>query len=145
MIDIREAMASVEKELAAEGVPPEVAARFCTLAEQFGPALQTGLQMAGSATKTAAVAIAQQLQARALERAARARELATADRHARLAGEALSVPVMRDGQIVGSVSAQLNLPRTFAMVLGSAQVSQGEIPFAIDAEGKLYAANAKQE
>jgi phosphoserine phosphatase RsbU/P len=55
------------------------------------------------------------------------------------------VPVVREGEVVGSVSAQLNLPATFATVLGSAQPSQGEIPFAIDADGVLHAANADQE
>ncbi|MDH4067029.1 MAG: SpoIIE family protein phosphatase, partial [Acidobacteriota bacterium] len=145
VIDLRGAMAAVERELAAEGVPPEVAARLSTLAGQLGPALQTGFKLAGSATQLAAATIAQQVRTRAQERAARARELAAADRQVRLAGEALAVPVMRGDRMIGSVSAQLNLPQTFAMVLGSAQVSQGEIPFAIDADGKVYSANAEQE
>jgi HAMP domain-containing protein len=52
---------------------------------------------------------------------------------------------MRDGEMVGSVSAQLNLPRTFALVLGSAHASQGEIPFAIDADGALHTASPAQK
>ena len=85
--------------------------------------------------------MSQQARERARERAVRANEMAQAERRAALAGEALAVPVMRDGEMVGRVNAQLNLPRTFALVLGSAHASQGEIPFAIDADGALHAAS----
>jgi serine phosphatase RsbU (regulator of sigma subunit) len=145
VIDLRQVMADVEKEAAAEGVSPEVAAHLRRLGEQLGPALQAGLDIAGSATHSAAGALSQQVRQRARERAARARELARVDRRAALAGEALEVPVMRGGELVGSVSAQLNLPRTFALVLGTARSSQGEIPFAIDADGTLHAASREQE
>jgi serine phosphatase RsbU (regulator of sigma subunit) len=145
VIDLREVMAQVEKEAAAEGLPPEAAAHLRALAEQFGPALQSGLRVAGSATQAAATALSKQVQERVRERAERARELARADRRAALAGEALAVPVVRDGEMVGSVSAQLNLPRVFSVVLGSAQASQGEIPFAIDADGAVHAATPEHE
>jgi serine phosphatase RsbU (regulator of sigma subunit) len=141
VIDLRQVMAEVEKEAAAEGVPPEVARQLRELSIKLGPAVAAGLHMAGAATQSAAAALSE----RARARAARARELAEADRRAALEGDALAVPVWRDGEVVGSVSAQLNLPATFAMVLGSAQPSQGEIPFAIDADGVLHAANPEQE
>ncbi len=105
------------------------------------PSLQEGLRIAGSAGQSAASAMSQQARERARERAVRASEMAQAERRAALAGEALAVPVMRDGEMVGRVNAQLNLPRTFALVLGSAHASQGEIPFAIDADGALHAAS----
>jgi serine phosphatase RsbU (regulator of sigma subunit) len=134
-------MAQVEKEVAAEGLPPEAAAQIRALGERLGPVLRDGLAIAGSATRSAAATASQH----ARERAARARQAARAERRAALAGEALAVPVMRDGEMVGSVSAQLNLPRTFALVLGSAHASQGEIPFAIDADGALHAASPAQK
>ncbi len=140
-IDMREVMAQVEKEVAAEGLPPEAAAQIRALGERLGPVLRDGLAIAGSATRSAAATASQH----ARERAARARQAARAERRAALAGEALAVPVMRDGEMVGSVSAQLNLPRTFALVLGSAHASQGEIPFAIDADGALHAASPAQK
>src|SRR5215218_10593136 len=40
VIDMREIMADVEKEAAAQGVSPEVAAHLRSLGDQFGPALQ---------------------------------------------------------------------------------------------------------
>src|SRR5215218_796569 len=144
VIDMREIMADVEKEAAAQGVSPEVAAHLRRLGDQFGPALQAGIAIVGSATQSAATAVSQELQARARERAVQARERAEADRRAALEGEALEVPVMRGGEMVGSVSAQLNLPRTFALVLGNAHPSQGEIPFAIDADGGLHTAGPEQ-
>ena len=145
VVDMREVMAQVEKEAAAEGMPPEAAAHLRSLGEKLGPVLQEGLRIAGSAGQSAAAAISQQAREHARERAARARESAESQRRAALAGEALAVPVWRDGEMVGSVSAQLNLPRTFALVLGSARASQGEIPFAIDADGALHAASPEQE
>jgi serine phosphatase RsbU (regulator of sigma subunit) len=141
-IDMREVMAQVQKEIAAEGLPPEAAAEIRALGERLGPVLRHGLTIAESATRSAAATVASQ---HARERAARARQAARAERRAALAGEALAVPVMRDGEMVGSVSAQLNLPRTFGLVLGSAHASQGEIPFAIDADGALHAASAAQK
>jgi serine phosphatase RsbU (regulator of sigma subunit) len=141
-IDMREVMAHVQKEIAAEGLPPEAAAEIRALGERLGPVLRHGLTIAESATRSAAASVASQ---HARERAARARQAARAERRAALAGEALAVPVMRDGAMVGSVSAQLNLPRTFGLVLGSAHASQGEIPFALDADGALHAASAAQK
>ena len=144
VVDMREVMAQVEKEAAAEGMPPEAAAHLrsserswhrCCSRASGSPARRGSLPP----QRFAAGARARP------ERAARARESAEVDRRAALAGEALAVPVWRDGEMVGSVSAQLNLPRTFALVLGSARASQGEIPFAIDADGALHAASPEQE
>jgi serine phosphatase RsbU (regulator of sigma subunit) len=139
-IDLQEVLAEVEREVAAHGVPPKAAAHLRELAVQLGPALQTGLRMAGSATHSAANALSE----RATKRAVRARERAATNRRVALAGETLAVPVLRRGEVVGSINAQLNLPRTFAVVLGSAQPAQGEIPFAIDADGALHAATPEQ-
>jgi serine phosphatase RsbU (regulator of sigma subunit) len=145
VIDMHQIMADVEKEAAAEGVPPEVAVHLRELGEKLGPVLQGGIHIAGAATRSAAASLSKQARAGAQERAARARERAEADGQPAWTGEALAVPVVRNGEMVGSVNAQLNLPRTFAMVLGSAQLSQGELPFAIDADGVLHASSAEQE
>ncbi|MGE0813374.1 MAG: PP2C family protein-serine/threonine phosphatase [Vicinamibacterales bacterium] len=149
VVDMRQAMAGLEKELKTEGMPADVAARLRRMAERFGPVLEQGIAagatIAGAATKSALEAASQEMHERARARAARAREMAAEARMARLAGESLAVPVIRDGRMVGSVNAQLNLPQTLASVLGSAHASQGEIPFAIDADGKVYAANPDQD
>jgi serine phosphatase RsbU (regulator of sigma subunit) len=145
VIDLRQTMAAVEKELAAEGVPPEVAARLRSLGENLGPALRAGVQIAGSATRSAAAAVSAEGQQRAREHAERAWKIAHASRRAALEGDALAVPVLRDGEVVGSINARLNLPRTLTTVLSSAQTSQGEIPFAIDADGVVHTTTSEHQ
>lgn len=144
VVDLGDTMASIEKELAAEGVPPEVVERLRALGKQLGPAIAAGLRMAGEGARSAAAADANEAQ-RTREDVQRARELAEENRRAALAGDALAVPIVRDGELVGSVNAQLNLPRTLAMVLGSTRTSQGEIPFAIDGEGVVHTTNPEHE
>ncbi|MEZ5291911.1 MAG: SpoIIE family protein phosphatase [Vicinamibacterales bacterium] len=149
VIDMREAMAGLEKELKAEGLSADTSARLRKMAEHLGPMVEQGIaagvRIAGAATKSALEAASQEMHDRARARAARARAMAAEAHTARLAGESLAVPVIRDGRMVGSVNARLNLPQTLASVLGSARASQGEIPFAIDADGKVYAANPDQD
>jgi serine phosphatase RsbU (regulator of sigma subunit) len=139
-----EIMAQVEKDMAAEGVPPAVAAQMKALGARLGPVLEAGVKAAGAAAQSGASALAQEARQRTRQHAARAREQAEAGMRAAMAGDALAVPVVRDGELVGSVSAQLNLPRTFAMVLGSTHAAQGEIPFAIDADGILHASPERE-
>jgi serine phosphatase RsbU (regulator of sigma subunit) len=141
VIDLGETMAAVEKRLTAEGVPPEVAERLRSLGENFGPAFRAGLQLAGAATRSAAASMSEESQERARKHVQQARTLAAANGRAALAGDALAVPIVRDGALVGSVNAQLNLPRTLATVLGSAKTSQGEIAFAIDSDGGVHTPN----
>jgi serine phosphatase RsbU (regulator of sigma subunit) len=145
VIDLDDTMAAVEKELAAEGVPPDVAARLRTLGEKLGPAIAAGLQIAGGATRSAAAAVSEQARQRAREHVQRARELAEANRQAALAGDQLAVPIVRDGELVGSVNAQLNLSRTLGVVLGSTRSAQGEIPFAVDADGVVHTTTPDHE
>jgi serine phosphatase RsbU (regulator of sigma subunit) len=145
VIDVGEIMGHVQKELAAEGVPPEAAAQLRKLADTLGPTIAAGLQAAGAQVQLRAIEVSEAMRAKARARAAHARRQAEAERRAAMSGDALAVPVVRDGELVGSVSAQLNLPRTFAMVLGSAHPSQGEIPFAIDADGTLHASSPDRE
>jgi serine phosphatase RsbU (regulator of sigma subunit) len=145
VIDLRETMAAVEKQLTAEGVPPGTAAQLRSLGEKLGPALSVGVQIAGSATRSAAAAVSAEGRRRAREHADRAWKAAQAGGRAALEGDALAVPVVRDGALVGSINAQLNLPRTLTTVLSSAQTSQGEIPFAIDADGAVHTTSAEHQ
>ena len=66
---------------------------------------------------------------------------------ARAAGEKLSVDVVgrevevavqKEGRVIGTANATLNLDRTLRTVLGFARRDQGEIPFALDRQGALY-------
>ena len=53
----------------------------------------------------------------------------------------LNTEVRSGNQVVGKISATISSQRLLHHVLMRTQPRQGEIPFAIDAEGKLYAAN----
>jgi serine phosphatase RsbU (regulator of sigma subunit) len=145
VVNLHEAMAEVEKQLKEEGVPPEVAQRLRSLGNVIGPALEAGLHAAGAATRSAATVVSEKASERARARLERARELAVANRRATMAGDAIAVPIVRDGRLVGSVDAQLNLPRTLAMVFGTAHRSQGEIPFAVDTEGIVHTTSPEHE
>jgi serine phosphatase RsbU (regulator of sigma subunit) len=86
-----------------------------------------------------------ELQQRARERLQKAREMAEANQETALSGDALAVPIVRDGKVVGSVNAQLNLKRTLGTILGSVPRSQGEVPFAIDADGGVHTTSPEHQ
>ena len=53
-------------------------------------------------------------------------------------GRQVEVAVQKDGRVIGTANATLNLDRTLRTVLGFARRDQGEIPFALDRQGALY-------
>lgn len=55
-------------------------------------------------------------------------------------GKELSVPVREDGAVVGTMRANVSADEVMKRLLASNR-KEDEIPFAIDSEGKLYAAN----
>jgi serine phosphatase RsbU (regulator of sigma subunit) len=57
----------------------------------------------------------------------------------------LGVPIERQGRVVGTVNAQLNKERVMAAVFDEARVDQGEVPFAVDEDGKLFAPKSSQK
>ncbi|MCZ6508644.1 MAG: SpoIIE family protein phosphatase [Acidobacteria bacterium] len=61
---------------------------------------------------------------------------------ARVLGQEYVCPVEVEGEEIGSLRASILASRVVAEVLGRADRSQGEIPFAFDAEGRVYLADA---
>jgi serine phosphatase RsbU (regulator of sigma subunit) len=55
-----------------------------------------------------------------------------------IAGNRMDVRVMQDGEIVGQVNADINLPNLLATVFTTTRRDQGEVPFAVDKSGTLY-------
>jgi serine phosphatase RsbU (regulator of sigma subunit) len=53
-------------------------------------------------------------------------------------GHKIEVPIKKDGKVVGKANAMLNMDRTIGSVLALARRDQGEIPFALDQQGRLY-------
>ena len=50
----------------------------------------------------------------------------------------MDVRVVQNGQVVGQVNADINLPNLLATVFTTTRREQGEVPFAVDANGQLY-------
>ena len=59
-------------------------------------------------------------------------------RTAEFSGNQLDVKFERNGQIVRTVTAEINLPNMLMAVLSSTPSEQGEVPFAVDKDGKVY-------
>jgi len=98
----------------------------------LNPALSAGIQGTAEGLRRGAEELARIAEERQKARADE-RRIVT-DRK----GGHLGFRVMRDGEEVGRVNARLNLNRVMGTVLSLSRREQGEIPFAVDAEQKLY-------
>lgn len=58
-----------------------------------------------------------------------------------LVGNRLDVKVIQDGKVVGQVNATIDLENVLATVFSPTRREQGEVPFAIGPDGKVYTAN----
>ncbi|HWM92127.1 MAG TPA: SpoIIE family protein phosphatase [Thermoanaerobaculia bacterium] len=58
-----------------------------------------------------------------------------------LLGKEIEAPVKDQGRVVGWVRARVRPDQVLSRVLGRARRERGEIPFAVDAEGKFHAAS----
>jgi serine phosphatase RsbU (regulator of sigma subunit) len=56
-------------------------------------------------------------------------------------GSGLKVPVREEGRVVGEVLARVKGEELLRRVLGRTQRTQGEVPFALDQDGKLFTVN----
>ncbi|HVJ26105.1 MAG TPA: SpoIIE family protein phosphatase [Vicinamibacterales bacterium] len=60
-------------------------------------------------------------------------------RRASLSGNNIAVNVERNGQVVRSMNAELNLPNVLGLVFSTTQRDRGEVPFAVAKDGTVYA------
>ncbi len=58
-----------------------------------------------------------------------------------LVGNKLDVKLMQDGKVVGEVNATIDLENVLATVFSPTRREQGEVPFAVGPDGKVYTAN----
>jgi len=56
-----------------------------------------------------------------------------------VSGNHMDVRVMQNGQVVGEVNAEMNLPNLLATVFTTTRREKGEVPFAVDKSGGIYA------
>ena len=55
-----------------------------------------------------------------------------------MSGKRLAVKVERDGQLVGQVNADVDMPKLLATVFAKTSRERGEVPFAVGESGELY-------
>lgn len=84
--------------------------------------------------------VEERLAAVAEERRAEAAKRAAADRA--VLGRELEVPVRERGEVVGTIKARVRGDELLWRVLARTRAGEGEVPFALDAEGKLHTVNA---
>ena len=164
VVDVQKAMAEAQRAAAAAGATTtvDVNAIVAEAMKQSMPAIQAGLAGVNEAIarETAAAVAAARTDAPARPEApsppdAPARPAATAKPDAAtrstvapkpgvaVSGHKIEVPVWKDGRMVGKANAMLNMDRTIRSVLTLGRRDQGEIPFAIDTEGRLYTPDAR--
>ena len=71
--------------------------------------------------------------------------MAPAHRKSALSGSRLDVTLERDGKVVRTANAEVNLPNLLATVLTTTRRDRGEIPFAVGKDGKLYTQTAEDK
>jgi serine phosphatase RsbU (regulator of sigma subunit) len=54
-------------------------------------------------------------------------------------GSSIAVNVERDGKVVRTMNAELNLPNVLGLVFSTTQSERGEVPFAVAKDGTIYA------
>jgi serine phosphatase RsbU (regulator of sigma subunit) len=59
-------------------------------------------------------------------------------RSTQMSGKRLAVKVERDGQLVGQVNADVDMPKLLATVFAKTSRERGEVPFAVAESGELY-------
>jgi hypothetical protein len=59
-------------------------------------------------------------------------------RSSSLSGNKLDVKFEENGQVVRQANVELNLPNVIATVFSTTHRDRGEVPFAIDKDGKIY-------
>lgn len=132
--------------------PPAFALDIQKIVQEATRAAAAGAEAAAEAsTSESAARIQREVQQRLEANAARiAERLSTepepqvtpAERpQMQVEGRNLEVAVRKDGRLVGTANATLNMNRTMHTVLALARRDQGEIPFALDRRGELYTPN----
>jgi serine phosphatase RsbU (regulator of sigma subunit) len=128
-------------------IPPDAQASLGTLKDlafvlpqfgQTGAVLNAGIEEAARAMEQRVRAIGQSVQADS--------GLVNGNRRAVIdqwisrmkQGQALDIPVRREGRVVGTMNAEVSLDRVLESVLASRSRESGEIAFAIDAQNRLF-------
>jgi len=128
----QERLAATEEERRAQAA----ALQFVT--ELVSAGLKMGSKEAAKAADAELEALRRELDATARARGQSQGLTSSPASAARWRGEAIGVPVRRDGQVVGTVNAKVNLKRVLGEVLTVTPGDGGEIPFAIGPDHTVH-------
>ena len=153
-------MAPVRRDLLRQALPPdkrledltpEERQRLIAEVNQRLLGIAQGLQMGAAQLQQQAAKRENEAFAIAAKTAAAAKNQASASsstaaksalkRQSSLSGGTIDVKVSRDGEVVRSMNAEINLPNLLSTVFSNTQSERGEIPFAVAKDGTIYARN----
>jgi serine phosphatase RsbU (regulator of sigma subunit) len=137
-----------------EDLKPEERQRIVAEVNQRLLGIQQGLQIGAAELQKRALEAARQAETQAVATAAQAARTpapspaaaapAAADvrRRSTLSGNSIAVNVERNGEVVRSLNAEINLPNVLATVFSTTRSDRGEVPFAVAKDGTIYARTA---
>jgi serine phosphatase RsbU (regulator of sigma subunit) len=107
---------------------------------ELGPLVEQSLTAALPAAEAGMAALGE-----ALAKREESMQAAMQDLQMKVEGRRVEISVRKGGKVVGKANATLNLQRTMKTVLAFARREQGEIAFAIDRTGTVYAPDPQQQ
>ena len=138
-----------------EDLSPEERQRIAAEVNQRLLGIQQGLQIGAAELQRRAIAAEKEAEA---EKAAAAAKAAATTNKAKntaavppttqggetrkkssLTGSSIAVNVERNGQVVRTLNAEINLPNVLATVFSTTRGDRGEVPFAVAKDGTVYA------
>jgi serine phosphatase RsbU (regulator of sigma subunit) len=147
VVDVPKVMAEAHRAAAVAGSKAgvDVGAIVAEAMKQSMPAIEAGMAGVNEAVAREIAAATKAATSAATSAAATgaAAAASAADVHVSMGGHKIEVPVWKDGKMVGKANAMLNMDRTIHSVLALARRDQGEIPFAIDKDRRLYTADPR--
>jgi serine phosphatase RsbU (regulator of sigma subunit) len=111
--------------------------------EQLSPRERSRLKREQKTAERALGAISRQrsvLEAREVEDLQKGWEKAQ-----RLLGKSFDWEILQDGEVLGQLRAQISPENLLGAVLSRTRRDQGEVPFAVDGEGRIYTASPEDE
>ena len=136
-----------------EDLLPEDRQRIAAEVNQRLIGIQQGLRIGAAELEKRAMEAEQAADAKAAAKAAAPRAAAVAvkpdttdlKRRSSLSGSQIAVNVERNGEVVRTLNAEINVPNLVATVFSNTPRDRGEMPFAIGRDGTIYARTAEEK
>ena len=142
-IDVGPIARDVFRQLVPEGTNPgeltsEQRQRIAAEINQRMTGINEGLKIAAAELQRKAEAARRKAEADAEAAKAKVKVSAPTKRRSVLSGNKLAVTVEQNGNVVRTANAEINLPNVLMTVFSSVPRGQGEVPFAVGPDGRIY-------